>query len=244
MATSAKPSKSTKSSPSAKAPKSAPAAKPSATKGKPGAASKSSKVAAKHATTVVKDAPKSRAAKGNAKGKGKAPKAAKHAKPVVRQDAPKPGKKGKAGKPKKGRQGEIVIQEAGRAEPGRMKIAPEKLNLKPATSKARFKTENYEDFFVAEIMAELESEATIYNDRIARWRCQCCDAIIPVPRRTEVFHGDYHLVHDDIEGLLVNGEKFVPKAYTPIEVVQPGRLRNPWTGKTIEGKDLGTTGSA
>jgi hypothetical protein len=136
------------------------------------------------------------------------------------------------------------VQEAGHAEVGRLKLKEQKMQFNPAKSKARFKEENYEDFFTAEIEAELNRDAIIFNDRIARWRCQCCDTIIPVPRRTEVFHGDYHLVHDDVEGLLVNGEKFVPKAYTPIEVQQPGRLRNPWTGKTIEGKDLGTTGTS
>jgi hypothetical protein len=172
-------------------------------------------------------------------GRGKKPTA-----PVVRRDAPKPPKasKGKKGKP--GRAGEIILQEAGTAKPGRLKLKQPSLQFNAARSKARFKEENYEDFFVAEIMAELAREATIFNDRIARWRCQCCDAVIPVPRRTEVYHGDYHLVHDDIEGLLINGEKFVPKAYTPIELVQPGRLRNPWTGKTIEGRDQGTTGPA
>jgi hypothetical protein len=98
------------------------------------------------------------------------------------------------------------------------------------------------EFFAAEIETEVNKTATIYNDRFARWRCQCCDVVIPVPRRTTVYHGEYVLEHDDVLGLLVNGERWVPNAETPLQVVQPGRLRNPWTGRTIEGRDLGTTG--
>lgn len=109
--------------------------------------------------------------------------------------------------------------------------------------KNAFDPNSFAEFFSAEIEAEVGKAATIYNDRFARWRCQCCDVIIPVPRRTTVYHGDYVLEHDDVLGLIVNGERWVPKAETPLEVVQPGRLRNPWTGRTIEGKDLGTTGA-
>lgn len=122
------------------------------------------------------------------------------------------------------------------------KLRDEKYEFNRAQSTAKFDESSFYDFFGPEIDAELEKVATIYNDRYARWPCQCCDVIIPVPRRTEVFHGDYHLVHDDIMGLLVNGERWIPRAETPLEVVQPGRLRNPWTGKTLEGKTLGTTG--
>ena len=121
-------------------------------------------------------------------------------------------------------------------------LRKETYEFRRAESKARFDESSFYEFFGAEIDAELRKEATIFNDRYARWPCQCCDVVIPVPRRTEVFHGDYHLVHDDVMGLLVNGERWIPKAETPIQVVQPGRLRNPWTGRTLEGKDLGTTG--
>lgn len=119
----------------------------------------------------------------------------------------------------------------------------EKFEFRPAEAqKGAFDPAAFEEFFMAEIAKELEREATIFNDRFARWRCQCCDAVIPVPRRTSVLHGDYFLQHDDVLGLLVNGERWVPKAETPIEVVQPGRLRNPWTGELIQGRKLGTTG--
>ena len=97
-----------------------------------------------------------------------------------------------------------------------------------------FKEGDFGAFFQAEIEAELLREAEIFNDRIARWRCQCCDAVIPVPRRTVVFHGEYMLEHDDIQGLLINGEKFVPRSETPLEVQQPGRLRNPYTGRRLQ----------
>lgn len=111
------------------------------------------------------------------------------------------------------------------------------------TDKNAFDPKAFNEFFMAEIEAEVAKVATIYNDRFARWRCQCCDVVIPVPRRTTVYHGDYVLEHDDVLGLIVNGERWVPKAETPLEVVQPGRLRNPWTGRTLEGKDVGTTGA-
>ncbi|MEK6985156.1 MAG: hypothetical protein AABX89_02075 [Candidatus Thermoplasmatota archaeon] len=123
------------------------------------------------------------------------------------------------------------------------KLRDERHEFRPATAKkVGFGEEDFMEFFGAEIERELARPAYIHHDRYARWPCQCCDAIIPVPRRTTVFHGDYILEHDDILGLLVNGERWIPKAETPIQVVQPGRLRNPWTGKTLEGRDLGTTG--
>lgn len=99
-------------------------------------------------------------------------------------------------------------------------------------------------FFGDEIEQMVTYPAEIFNDRAYSWRCECCDVALRVPRRTTVFHGDYEVQHDDQEGLLVNGERFMPGAYTTgIQVVQPGRLRNPWTGKLIEGKQLGTTGA-
>ncbi len=123
------------------------------------------------------------------------------------------------------------------------KLRDEHVEFRPTVAKkVGFGEEDFMEFFGAEIEAELARNAHIVNDRYARWPCQCCDAIIPVPRRTTVFHGDYVLEHDDIMGLLVNGERWIPKAETPIQVVQPGRLRNPWTGKTLEGNDFGTTG--
>lgn len=100
-------------------------------------------------------------------------------------------------------------------------------------------------FFGDEIEQMATYPAEIYNDRAYMWRCECCDVALRVPRRTTVFHGDYEVQHDDQEGLLVNGERHMPGAYTSgIQVVQPGRLRNPWTGKLLEGKELGTTGVA
>lgn len=100
-------------------------------------------------------------------------------------------------------------------------------------------------FFGDEIEQMASYPAEIFNDRAYMWRCECCDVPLRVPRRTTVFHGDYEVQHDDNEGLLVNGERHMPGAYTSgIQVVQPGRLRNPWTGKLIEGKELGTTGVA
>lgn len=98
-------------------------------------------------------------------------------------------------------------------------------------------------FFGDEIETMTSMDAEIFNDRSYAWRCECCDVALRVPRRTTVFHGDFEIVHDDNEGLLVNGIRHVPGAYTPnLQVVQPGRLRNPWTNKLIEGKDLGTSG--
>lgn len=122
-------------------------------------------------------------------------------------------------------------------------LRKENFEFRHAQSKTVFDPNSFGEFFTAEIEAEVSRPATINNDRFARWRCQCCDVVIPVPRRTTVLHGDYVLEHDDVLGLIVNGERWVPKAETPLEVVQPGRLRNPWTGRTLEGRDLGTTGA-
>ncbi|MHB8632515.1 MAG: hypothetical protein ACYDBQ_00920 [Thermoplasmatota archaeon] len=128
---------------------------------------------------------------------------------------------------------------------------PTEVSIQAARAKSMQELEaEFEAFFRAEIDAELEREAEIFHDRVARWRCQCCDALLVVPRRTTVLHGDYILVHDDLLGLLVNGERFVPKAtdatelkqpgrikvekapievYTPeVEVIQPGRLKDPY----------------
>jgi hypothetical protein len=113
-------------------------------------------------------------------------------------------------------------------------LGKQQFQFNRAYSKATFEEQAFMDFFGPEIEAELVREATIFNDRFARWPCQCCDVVIRVPRRTEVFHGDYHLVHDDVLGLLVNGERWVPNAETPIEVHQPGRIRNPWTGELVK----------
>ncbi len=116
----------------------------------------------------------------------------------------------------------------------RIQNRPDEVHRNKAAPRA-FHEKDFEAFFQAEIEAELEREAEIFHDRIARWRCQCCDAVIPVPRRTTVFHGDFVLEHDDVQGLMVNGEKFVPLAHgTPIDVQQPGRLRNPFTGRRLE----------
>jgi hypothetical protein len=103
-------------------------------------------------------------------------------------------------------------------------LGKQQFQFNRASSKATFEEQAFMDFFGPEIDAELERVATIFNDRF----------VIRVPRRTEVFHGDYHLVHDDVLGLLVNGERWVPKAETPLEVVQPGRIRNPWTGELVK----------
>lgn len=180
----------------------------------------------------------SRKASGPSKGKP----SKKPAKVAARTDAPKPQKKSPKAKPTK-----VEAKRDGLSPQANVKelvklLTKETFEFHPAEASAAFDSEAFDDFFMAEIEAELERDAHVVNDRFARWPCQCCDVIIPVPRRTEVFHGDYHLVHDDVIGLLVNGERWVPRAETPIQVVQPGRLRNPWTGKTLEGRDLGTTG--
>ena len=113
-------------------------------------------------------------------------------------------------------------------------LRDEHKEFRPSTGKGTFDGGKFDEFFQAEIETEVTRPAEMVHDRIARWRCQCCDAVIPVPRRTTVYHGDYILEHDDILGLLVNGERWVPKAETPLEVVQPGRLKDPWTGQLIK----------
>ena len=114
------------------------------------------------------------------------------------------------------------------------KLRDEEKEFHPSQGKGTFDENKFDEFFQAEIETEVTRPAEIVHDRIARWRCQCCDAVIPVPRRTTVYHGEYVLEHDDVLGLLVNGERWVPKAETPLEVVQPGRLRDPWTGQTLK----------
>lgn len=114
------------------------------------------------------------------------------------------------------------------------KLRDEEKVFNPAQGKGSFEEDKFDEFFGAEIETEVARPAEIVHDRIARWRCQCCDVVIPVPRRTTVYHGDYILEHDDVLGLLVNGERWVPKAETPLEVVQPGRLRDPFTGTLIK----------
>lgn len=130
------------------------------------------------------------------------------------------------------------------ALPRPMKVRQEHPEIKDnQAGSLKWAEEAFWAFFGDEIDALTSYPASIHGDRSYIWRCECCDAALRVPRRTTVFHGDYEIVHDDSEGLLVNGVRHVPGAYTKgLEVVQPGRLRNPWTNKLIEGKDLGTTG--
>lgn len=164
-------------------------------------------------------------------------KALKPAKFEARVDAPTP-LKGKASKPVK--PGAVRFQrdaplplEQNAAKMLRQ-LRDEQQIHHPSEGKGTFDGNKFDEFFQAEIETEVTRPAEIVHDRIARWRCQCCDALIPVPRRTTVYHGDYILEHDDVLGLLVNGERWVPKAETPLEVVQPGRLKDPWTGSLIK----------
>jgi hypothetical protein len=157
--------------------------------------------------------------------KGRARKEPLRAKEILRNAAKRPAPK--------------VQQDQSQPQPVHAKqllkqLGKQQFVFRGAASTATFEEKAFMDFFGPEIEAELERTATIFNDRFARWRCQCCDTVIPVPRRTEVFHGDYHLIHDDVLGLLVNGERWVPNAETPVEVVQPGRIRNPWTGELVK----------
>ncbi|MEA3137814.1 MAG: hypothetical protein QOJ26_27 [Thermoplasmata archaeon] len=176
-----------------------------------------------------------------AKGKGK-----KAGKSVVtaKQDAAAPLSRGK---PKKASKLATEIQQAtSNALPRPMKVRQEHPEIKDnQAGSLKWAEEAFWAFFGDEIEQMVTYPAEIFNDRAYSWRCECCDVALRVPRRTTVFHGDYEVQHDDQEGLLVNGERFMPGAYTSaIQVVQPGRLRNPWTGKLIEGKSLGTTGAA
>ena len=164
-------------------------------------------------------------------------KALKPAKFEAHVDAPTPVK-GKA-KPAARKQGAVAFRrdsplplEQG-ADKLLRKLRDEEKVFNPAQGKGTFDENKFDEFFQAEIDTEVTKPAEIVHDRIARWRCQCCDVVIPVPRRTTVYHGDYILEHDDVLGLLVNGERWVPKAETPLEVVQPGRLRDPFTGTLI-----------
>lgn len=130
------------------------------------------------------------------------------------------------------------------ALPRPMKVRQEHPEIKDnQAGSLKWAEEAFVAFFGDEIEAMVDTPASIHGDRAYLWRCECCDAPLRIPRRTTVFHGDFEIVHDDSEGLLVNGVRHVPGAYTKgLEVIQPGRLRNPWTNKLIEGKDLGTTG--
>lgn len=196
------------------------------------------------AKTAARKLAKAKPAKSTKPAKpAKSSKAAKTIKPVqAKQDRPNPHGKARKVSPKP-----VVMKRDELPNTSNVKelvklLTKQEFEFHPAQASAAFDNEAFDEFFMAEIEREVERDAYVVNDRFARWPCQCCDVVIPVPRRTEVFHGDYHLVHDDVMGLLVNGERWVPRAETPIEVVQPGRLRNPWTGKTLEGRDLGTTG--
>lgn len=173
-----------------------------------------------------------------AKGKGKAHRVTVEAK----QDAATPAP---LRKPKKASKLATEIQAAtSNALPRPMKVRQEHPEIKDnQAGSLKWAEEAFWAFFGDEIEMMVGYPAEIFNDRAYSWRCECCDVALRVPRRTTVFHGDYEIQHDDAEGLLVNGERHVPKADSPIQVVQPGRLRNPWTGKLIEGKTLGTTGA-
>jgi hypothetical protein len=164
---------------------------------------------------------------------------------VEHDTAPSPQAKGR--KPGKISKVAAEIQAAAsNALPKPMKVRQEHPEIQENQGgNLKWAEEAFWAFFGDEIEQMVTYPAEIVNDRSYSWRCECCNEALRVPRRTTVFHGDYEIQHDDQEGLLVNGERHVPGAYTPeIQVVQPGRLRNPWTGKTIEGKDLGTTGVA
>jgi hypothetical protein len=191
----------------------------------------------KPAVEARQDAAKPMARKG--KGRGKAHKAkveAKHdAAPALAR-----------GKPKRASKLATEIQQAtSNALPKPMKVRQEHPEIQENQGgNLKWAEEAFWAFFGDEIETMVGYPAEIFNDRAYTWRCECCDVPLRVPRRTTVFHGDYEVQHDDQEGLLVNGERFMPGAYTSgIQVVQPGRLKNPWTGKLIEGKTLGTTGA-
>jgi hypothetical protein len=205
----------------------------------------SGKAGSASGTKPAKSASKSSAPKSAAKSSAKASSksSAKATKVEAHVDAPAPvsAKAAKAAKSAaaKAKAEKVVFQ---RDAPLPMEtnaaqllkeLKKEQYDFQPAEGKGTFEEDKFSEFFDAEIEVEVSRPAEIMHDRIARWRCQCCDAIIPVPRRTTVYHGDYVLEHDDVMGLLVNGERWVPKAETPIEVQQPGRLRDPWTGELI-----------
>lgn len=186
--------------------------------------------------------PAAKAARGEEPRKAKA--AAAKPKVEVRRDEPEPAP---ARKPRKVSKVALEIQQAtSNALPKPMKVRQEHPEIQENQGGSlAWAEEAFWAFFGDEIEGMVSYPAEIVNDRAYTWRCECCDEPLRVPRRTTVFHGDYEIQHDDQEGLLVNGERHVPGAYTPdIQVVQPGRLRNPWTGKLIEGRTLGTTGAA
>ncbi|MCA1819779.1 MAG: hypothetical protein LC620_07005 [Halobacteriales archaeon] len=163
---------------------------------------------------------------------------AKPSKVEARVDAPTPQKGKKAAPRKPGavafkRDSPLPLEQ--NAAKMLKQLRDEHAEFHPSEGKGSFDGGKFEEFFAAEIETEVTRPAEIVHDRIARWRCQCCDAVIPVPRRTTVYHGEYILEHDDVLGLLVNGERWVPKAETPLELVQPGRLRDPWSGDLIRG---------
>lgn len=185
--------------------------------------------AAKHAQSVAHMASTAKVSKPTT-GQVVKTKGLKGEEPRVKLDTMAP--KGKAAKPVPISQGEAVIKAAtstgakGKLNMPKMKEAATDLQIKGAQAKTLAELEEeFESFFRAEIEAELEREAEIFHDRVAKWRCQCCDALILIPRRTMVLHGDYVLVHDDLQGLLVNGERFVPKATEGTELKQPGRIK-------------------
>ncbi|MFA5943973.1 MAG: DUF4332 domain-containing protein [Candidatus Thermoplasmatota archaeon] len=191
--------------------------------------------AAKHSVEATKDAAKPLAHPVKGKKAGKMTVEAK-------QDAATPAP---ARKPKKASKLATEIQQAtSNALPRPMKVRQEHPEIKDnQAGSLKWAEEAFWAFFGDEIEMMVGYPAEIFNDRAYSWRCECCDVALRVPRRTTVFHGDYEVQHDDQEGLLVNGERHVPRADSAIQVVQPGRLRNPWTGKLIEGKTLGTTGA-
>nr|QEO74588.1 hypothetical protein [uncultured bacterium] len=171
------------------------------------------------------------------------PKPIRKVKAHVQHDEAPPAKR--SGKPKKVSKVAAEIQAAtSNALPRPMKVRQEHPEIQENQGgNLKWAEEAFWAFFGDEIEQMATYPAEIFNDRAYMWRCECCDVPLRVPRRTTVFHGDYEVQHDDQEGLLVNGERFMPGAYTSgIQVVQPGRLRNPWTGKLLEGKELGTTG--
>ena len=207
-----------------------------AAKAKPAAGTKA-KAASKPAVEAKHDAAPARAAPK---------KAAKPHKPVVnvRHDEAPPAPAQR--KPKKVSKVAMEIQAAAsNALPKPMKVRQQHPEIQENQGgNLKWAEEAFWAFFGDEIEQMASYPAEIFNDRAYSWRCECCDVPLRVPRRTTVFHGDYEVQHDDQEGLLVNGERHMPGAYTAgIEVVQPGRLRNPWTGKLLEGKTLGTTGA-
>lgn len=193
---------------------------------------------AKHAVEARKDAaaPQARPNKGKAGKAGKTTVEAKRdiATPLAR------------GKPRKASKLATEIQQAtSNALPRPMKVRQEHPEIKDnQAGSLKWAEEAFWAFFGDEIEMMVGYPAEIFNDRAYSWRCECCDVALRVPRRTTVFHGDYEVQHDDAEGLLVNGERHVPRTDSAIQVVQPGRLRNPWTGKLLEGKTLGTTGAS